>query len=336
VFSPLGSNQRPCLIRLASGKLAFCCDAQHRNNYQPPSVPYDYGCVVAISDDDGATWHIKNLPVTLPHESDLDYGTLGYSTIRQAPSGVIHVHTTMTHPCLHYEMNEAWIYSGLGDITPETTGGTVNQYSEYYPGGGLKATWSARTCPNGRYLLHGTETSYYEDGTKEYQGAYENGRKVGTESFWGPDGRRLWRWSYDNIHDTAAWSHYWSSGYKRIESRWDSYPQPRDLPSRSFSGKTADGETYHWDGCGQPQEAWYFLDGTLFDSTELPPPQFGKADFDGNGIVDHNDLGVFAGWYLSRCRPSEGYCDGADMNRNYRVDMWDFAFLALEWLATCP
>ncbi|MHC4526409.1 MAG: SUMF1/EgtB/PvdO family nonheme iron enzyme, partial [Planctomycetota bacterium] len=336
VFSPLGSNQRPCLIRLANGKLAFCCDAQHRDNYQPPGVAYDYGCLVAISDDDGASWHIKNLPVTLPHESDVDYGTLGYSTIRQAPSGVIHILTTMTHPCLHYELNEAWIYSGDSDIPPETTGGTVNQYSEYYPGGALKATWSARTCPNGRYLLHGTETSYYEDGTKEYQCTYENGRKVGTEIFWAPVGTKVWSWGYDSINDTAAWNHYWSTGYKRIQSSWDTYPQPRDLPSRSFSGKVADGYAYHWDQCGQAQEAWYFEDGELIDAAELPPSQFGRADFDDNGIVDWHDLGTFAGWYLSRCRPSEGWCDGTDMNQNYRVDMWDFAVLALEWFATCP
>jgi len=332
-FAPLGSNQRPCVIRLANGKLAFCSDAQHRNNYKPPSS-YDYGCIVALSDNDGASWYIKNLPVTLPHESDRDYGTLGYSTIRQAPSGVIHILTTMTHPCLHYELNEAWIYSGEGDIPPETTGGTVNQYSEYYPGGALKATWSARTCPNGRYLLYGTETSYYEDGTREYEATYENGRKLGTETYWGPDGTKIWSWQHYGTN-FGVWSHYWWTGFKRIESRWDTYPAPRDLPSRNFSGRVANGETYHWGRCGEAEEAWSFVDGELIDAAPLPEPQFNRADFNGDGIVDGQDLGTFVEEWLSRCRINQ-WCEGRDINKNGKVDFYDFAVLTLEWLVKCP
>ncbi|MHC4574178.1 MAG: SUMF1/EgtB/PvdO family nonheme iron enzyme [Planctomycetota bacterium] len=276
-FSPLGSNQRPCLIRLANGKLAFCADAQHKNNYKPPDTPYDYGCLVAISSNDGDSWSIRNLPVTLPHEWDRDYGTLGYSTIRQAPSGVIHILTTMTHPCLHYEFNERWIYSGEGDIPPETEGGTVNQYSEYYAGGALKATWSARTCTNGRYLLDGAETSYYEDGTKEHEVTYHKGRKTGTETFWAPDGTKIWSWGHDDVNNTSMWRHYWSNGLKRIESRWNSYPTARDLPSRNFSGFLAHGHTYHWDRLGAPVAGWNFYDGWPAGTAPLPERQFTSA-----------------------------------------------------------
>jgi hypothetical protein len=89
---------------------------------------------------------------------------MGYATVRQAPNGVIHVLATNT-PLLHYEFNEAWITTpSAGDIAPETTGGTVQSYSETYPGGAPKATWSARITPGGRYLLDGLETHYYENG----------------------------------------------------------------------------------------------------------------------------------------------------------------------------
>ncbi|HUW18620.1 MAG TPA: SUMF1/EgtB/PvdO family nonheme iron enzyme [Sedimentisphaerales bacterium] len=273
VFAPLGSNQRPCMIRLENGKLALCTDAQHRDNYKPPGSTYDYGCLVAISSNNGDSWYIRNLPATLPHESDRDYGTLGYSTIRQAPSGVLHILTTMTHPCLHYELNEDWIYSSAGDIPPETSGGTVEQYSENYPGGALKATWNARTCTNGRYLLHGTETSYYQDGTKEHEVTYVNGRKTGTETFWTPDGTKLWSWRHDDVNNVSVWTHWWSNKFKRIESRWNSYPAARDLPTRHFSGFVAHGYTYQWDRSGMPVAAWNFINGQLAGSSPLPPPQ---------------------------------------------------------------
>jgi len=269
-FPSLGGNQRPCMIRMANGKLAFCSDAQHRDGSRP-DVSYPRGCVVAISDNDGGTWHIKNLPVTLPHESDRDDGTLGYSTIRQAPNGVLHVLTTMTHPCMHYEFNESWLFSGEGDIAPETTGGTVNNYEENYPGGSLRATWSARICSNGRYLLDGALTTYYEDGTKEYEATFVSGKKTGAENFYSPAGVKLWSW--EHVGDTSIWRHYWSNGLIRIESRWDNHPAPRDLPSRNFSGFFADGVTYHWERNGTAARAYTFSNGNYIGTTTLPDPQ---------------------------------------------------------------
>jgi hypothetical protein len=317
-FSPLGSNQRPCVIRLADGNLAFCADAQHKDDYKPPGSSYDYGCIVAISKNNGESWIIKNLPVTLPHESDQDYGTLGYSTIRQAPNGTIHILTTMTHPCLHYELNEKWIHSEEGDIPPETTGGTVNDYNEFYPTGALRAAWSARTCTNGRYLLHGTETLYYENGVKEYECTYNNGRKTGTETCWAPSGVKLWSWEHDDVTYTSVWTHWWSNGLKRIESRWFTYPQARDLFTRQFSGMAAMGDAYHWDRSGAPTHAYYFYDGEYWGETTLPPAQT-KGDIDLATFVDN--------WVWAGMSGGEGYNE-ADLNKDGVVDFVDFAIFA--------
>ncbi len=320
-FAVLGSNQRPCMTRLANGKLVMVCDCQRRgDNYQPPGWSHGYGCLIAISDNNGLSWHFKKFPVTLPHESDLDYGTLGYSTVRQAPNGVIHVLTTMAHPCLHYELNEAWIYSEEGDIPPETTGGTVNQYSEYYPGGALKVTWSARTCPNGRYLLHGTETSYYPNGKKEYQLAYNNGRKTGTETFRRPDGVRLWSWQHDNISNTSTWRHYWSNGFIRIESRWNTYPTARDLPSRHFSGFVADGAAYHWDQAGRPAKAYSFSNGNYLGETSPWPAQV-KPKIDVATLVQN--------WLWTGMSGGDGYNE-ADLTKDGVVNFTDFATFAAQ------
>ncbi len=112
-FPQLGGNQLRSLWRnLANGKLVMVGDSQLKGTTTPPAGwTNGVGVYVAISADNGNTWRIKSLPVTLPHEGDRLAGTLGYATVRQGPNGIIHVLTTMTHPCVHYEFNEAWVYS---------------------------------------------------------------------------------------------------------------------------------------------------------------------------------------------------------------------------------
>ena len=331
-FSELSPNQRPCAIKMANGRIAYCSDAQTHYGNRPPGINHPPGCIIAISEDDGATWHIKNLPVTLPHEEYTSQWRLGYSTLRQGPNGLLHILATMTHPCLHYEFNETWVFSGEGDIPPETSGGTVNYYSEDYPSGQPKATWSARTCTNGRYLLQGTETAYYADGAKEYEATYQNGRKTGTETCWAADGTRLWNWRHDTAANTAIWTHYWVNGLKHIESTWNTNAHARDL-ARNFSGFVAQGDTYHWDRTGQSANAWTFTDGNLTGAAPLPEAQVKTADLTGNACVDHEDLAaILDNWLWSG--PSGGYSI-ADFDFDGAVNMKDFASLAAGWLRTC-
>lgn len=262
-FPAMGGNQRPCLIRLANGHLCYVTDSYHRKSGKSPEGwTLDKGCFVAISTNNGAAWRIKRLPVELPHEADRKYGTLGYATVRQAPNGVIHVLTTMTQPCLHYEFNEAWVWSDAGDLAPETGGGKIKKYRENYPGGAKRATWSARTCPNGRYLLDGVETDYYENGRKQHRATYVSGRKTGTETFWLPDGTKLWSWRHDLKNNRSVWTHYWPNGRKRIESGWNTKPRARDL-ARDFMGLEAEGATAHFDRDGNRVNLYQFTNGAL-------------------------------------------------------------------------
>ncbi len=263
-FPQLGSNQRPSLWRLANGHLVMVGDSQLKNTTTPPAGwTNGPGCYVAISADNGSTWQVKSLPVTLPHETDLKAGTLGYAIVRQSPNGVIHVLTTMTHPCLHYEFNEAWVFSNDGDIAPETSGGTIQSYTENYPGSALKATWSARICPNGRYLLDGLETTYYENGQKEHEAIWVRGRRTGSESFWAQDGTKVWSWTHNRASNTSTWLHWWNNGRKRVESNWNTYPVARDLPTRNFRGLVANGPAYHWNRDGTGRAGYSFTNGTL-------------------------------------------------------------------------
>jgi len=180
-FAPLGANQRPCVIRLASGRLFFCGDFQRsRDNKKPPSIKQS-GAYGAFSDDEGRTWRIKKLIGTQPHENPQWYGpphTIGYSVARQAPNGVIHIITTMNRPCLHFEINEAWL---LSDSTPPAGDEVlmantarsvrdVQTYEEKYPGGQVRLAWQAGIGDDGRYILHGKEKG---SGSRCWQAFFE-------------------------------------------------------------------------------------------------------------------------------------------------------------------
>lgn len=278
-FPPLGTAQRPSLIKLADGNLFFVSDAYLQKAHRDPPAGWKHGngCFVAISTNQGASWRIKPLPVQLPNHQYRTFGTLGYVTARQAPNGVIHILTTETQPCLHYELNEAWIFSDAGDLTPETTGGVIKEYSEHYPNGKLRATWSARICPHGRYLLDGEETDYYENGQKEHVVTYLNGRKTGAETFWAKDGAKLSSWQHDLKHDRSVWTHYWPNGRKRVESTWNTKPEARDL-DRQFFGLVANGPVHQWHEDGSPVGTYYFTNGVLDSSRSSPTVQLIKKE----------------------------------------------------------
>ena len=185
-FPALGSNQRPVVLRLASGRLFFASDWQDRKGAKPAGISAS-GAFVALSDDEGTTWKMKTLPGTLPHEgftlkrpdwvrSYHGEGTLGYTVATQAPNGLIHLISSMNHPSLHWEMNEAWILSDSTAGTPVApASGAAVQESARAADGKTTAKWSARTDPAGRYVLDGTETWSAETGRSSTR---RNGRKA--------------------------------------------------------------------------------------------------------------------------------------------------------------
>ena len=122
IFPALASNQRPTIIRLASGRLFFASDYQTLGGKTPPAV-HDRGAFVALSDDEGRTWHVKTLRDALPHREH-KYQTLGYAVARQAPDGIIHLITSLNAQAMHFSMNEAWILQKDGmvpmPVVPQT------------------------------------------------------------------------------------------------------------------------------------------------------------------------------------------------------------------------
>jgi len=258
-FPALGVNQRPSLLRLQNGHLLFAGDFQKRFNIAPEGVT-NRGCYVAVSADDGATWRIKKLPGTQPHEKpeyQEDPDTLGYSAMRQAPNGMIHLITTMNTPCLHFEFNEAWVMSDSSDwldlspdgVAADRTGGTrrfttrAGQTFAALPGGRMSSADGARG-----YLRNGTWAVPFLYGSPHYEVTFRQGRKTGMEREWRPEGTLAWQRLYRR-DGSMVWTQFWPDGSRKSESTW-----------RGFK---ANGPATRWDEKGNEISSVEFKDGLL-------------------------------------------------------------------------
>ncbi len=208
-FNPLGSGQRPSVIRLASGRLFFVADGFTSKSKKPGAKRE--GSYVALSDDDGATWIRRDLPSEIK--------TVGYTTATQAPDGVIHIVTSKNKPNFEIELNEKWVQDGGPETPPAGTVHATRAYKESYPNGKIRAAWQAGLGEDGTYLLNGTQTFYYEDGKKQWQAHFVAGEKRGVETFWNPQGRKLWERHYA-ANGEWNWILFDSAGKPQARSEW--------------------------------------------------------------------------------------------------------------------
>jgi hypothetical protein len=260
-FPRQGTNQRPTVIRLKSGRLLFASDFVLHNDGSQPKGINQLGSFVAISDDDGETWRFKKLIGAQIHEEfaraeTMKGPTLGYSIARQGPNGLIHLIATMTNPCLHFEFNEAWILDNeMGERSDAelmssraATISSVSSFDEKYPNGKVRIAWNGGRADDGRFLLNGTETWYYDNGRKQREVDYKLGRKVGTESYWTRDGQLVWSFDYRD-NGVGTWRQYWPGGKPRAESGWKNFK--------------ADGVARLWDSSGTLVSEKRFVAGKL-------------------------------------------------------------------------
>ncbi len=225
--SPLpaqGGGQFPMMIKLASGRLFYASDfGRSRDpNVSGFSGPGAYAC---LSDDNGRTWRIRKLTAGgLVDEEGRPVAmkTVGYVGAAQSADGIIHLVTSRNDPDLHIELNEAWILQGgSADLQQPVRirPGSIRQYRQDYPSGKVRVTWSAGTATDGRYLLHGRETWYYENGRIQWQAEYNAGKKTGTETFFNADGAKKWRRLY-KPDGTVEWTVYDRGGKVKARSVW--------------------------------------------------------------------------------------------------------------------
>lgn len=204
-FMPLGSGQRPSVIRLASGRLFFVADTLSSKVPGGRSASF-----VALSDDEGVTWTRRTLPIA---------STVGYVTATQAPNGVIHIVTSKTRPAaVHIELNEAWVLHG-GDETPRPTRveQVVRSEHEHSPG---RIEWisTGGRADDGNFVLDGEQAYCFDDGQPQWRATFSLGRRVGTESLWNRDGSLRWE-KIHNADGTREWRVY-RHGRVQAVSRW--------------------------------------------------------------------------------------------------------------------
>lgn len=230
-FAHLGSNQRPSSIRLASGRLFMAGDFQSEKGVQPEGIN-QRGGYVALSEDEGETWIIRKLPGTQPHErperaAQLQADTLGYSAARQAPNGIIHLITTMNEPCLHFELNEAWILHGEdspGDdaalrANSATVIRDVREYVEFDATGRPALRYAGGIGDDGRFLLHGDCRWYHPNGGVQREARYALGALVGNETHYDADGAPAWTRQHRD-DGSMLWTTFWPNGKIRTQSTW--------------------------------------------------------------------------------------------------------------------
>jgi hypothetical protein len=205
-FQPLGSGQRPSVIRLASGRLFFVADLFDKKKLGDKGA----GAFVAVSDDDGENWKTRPLPGLI---------TVGYTTATQAPNGVIHIVTSKNKPAVHIELNEAWVMEGGPAAAAAAEPQGVREYRESYPDGSTRATWGVGVASDGRYVLEGTQVFYYRNSKRQWEATFRSGRKTGMESWWDATGIKQWERTYA-ADGTWTWRIYDADGKVRAESRW--------------------------------------------------------------------------------------------------------------------
>ena len=218
--------------------------------------------VIATSEDEGNDWKVKMLPVGLPHSGDkANYSTLGYATVRQAPNGVIHILSTLTHPPIHYELNEAWLFnqeappnqasqaapssrlhvaSGSGQHSPAMTPAASlsravrSTFEEHAADGSVRASWTATYGPGvpRGYALDGALNTFYPGGSQvEYAATFVDGQPV-DQRLYENDGRLLWQWDHDHTFGNSTLVQYWDTHggtlKPRLRSTWLNRAQARD------------------------------------------------------------------------------------------------------------
>jgi formylglycine-generating enzyme required for sulfatase activity len=274
-FASLGSNQRPVIIRLKSGRLFFAGDYQDIKmmDIPPPADITDRGSYVALSDDEGVTWTIKQLALAPAHNDwrgvikkgskpQHGYGTIGYCIASQSPNGLIHLVSSKGRPSMHFAMNEAWILSDYtGEVNelagqPNATASRI--VIEKYSNGQIRIAAAGYIGKNG-FVLHGEEIWFYENGTKQYEATFNQGRLTGMETCYYPNGRIKWTRNH-TPYGTTTWTNYWPNGNKKSQSVWWKM--------------MAHGAAVNWDKNGQVLHQVQFENGKMVS----PPSATEKGD----------------------------------------------------------
>jgi hypothetical protein len=133
---------------------------------------------------------------------------------------VIHVATSKNTVNYEIELNEAWILAPDAAQSPEPDAiGPITRHTEKWPDGKLKAQWSTAHASNGLILLEGSQTFYFEDGTRQWTAEFHLGRKIGNEVFYRADSSKEWQKTH-GADGQWTWQLFDATGKQTAESHW--------------------------------------------------------------------------------------------------------------------
>ena len=261
-FTALNSGQRPCVLRLASGRLVMCGDYQDKLGRRPAGST-DRDCYAAWSDDEGQNWHFKKLWGTQPRKDNPGLfdgsDTLGYCVLRQSPDGMIHLVATNVQPLLHFEFNEAWLLAPESEepAEEELMSGCaagypdgVQEYKEYFEDGSLRLVYHGGIADDGRFLLEGEETEYDTAGRVRAVSHYHLGKRQGESKVWNLDGFPRLSILSEADPETHVLTTYYPGTYQ-IHTVCP------------FAGRTAEGEALEYAPDGKLLHRTFFHEGRI-------------------------------------------------------------------------
>lgn len=270
-FPALNSGQRPCILRLASGKLVFCGDYQDKKGKKPEEIS-EWGSYIAWSEDEGKTWNFKTLWGTQKRKKTPEQfggaSTLGYSAVKQSPDGLIHVVCSNVQPLLHLCFNEAWLLSEETKEPAEEELLTAHahsliterkEYMEFYENGTPKCVYHGGIADDGRFLLDGEEILWYPDGKLMRQGAFMLGKRAGQMIYYDQDGYPVKRFTYPDTpgKDFEEWYETFWKGSRQVRTK------------AFFKNRKADGEAYYLDREGKILRQAHFINGKILEDYSL-------------------------------------------------------------------
>ena len=155
--------------------------------------------------------------------------------------------------------------------------GVVTKETHWYESGKIKAEGSGRKYeePDGKW------TRWYENGNKEFEEHFKNGKRDGKWNRWYASGQMDTDWSHRDDKPSGKWTSWHENGQKSSEqlfiggvreglyTTWYSNGQKRS-EERFLYGKL-DGDSTVWDENGQVTKEAIYEDGELIEEKIYSP-----------------------------------------------------------------
>ena len=188
----------------------------------------------------------------------------------------------MTHPCLHYSVNEAWFDTSAAEdavllraaaaggpaAAPSGAAAAARAAASGRTAGGGDARWGYVVDPAAGYLLDGSFVATFAgSAATEYNATYNRGVRT-AETLLDRGGAVIHRWQHRAAGSVLE--KFDGAGRLRLRSEWLNNPTARDAhliksnpAGLRFTGLVADGAACIWDAAGKIVAANTFKHGML-------------------------------------------------------------------------